>query len=255
MRALSWSWIVLSLGMLLGCLPRGDPSKPIPTALMPAPQPAQRLVVVLPGRGDDVAGLRRSGIVQAVQAAWPDADVMLTGLALGYYMEGQAESRLHAEVIVPARQRGYKQVWLVGASLGGMGALLYDRAHPNSIDGIVLLAPYLGEKPVLQEIAAAGGIAKWQAPAPGIVINSDNFQQALWGHLQTWAREPNRARNVWLAYGNKDSFRETMTMLSPLLRPAQVLVRDGGHDWDVWSKSTGEILAGVNARRPAPNRR
>lgn len=128
MRPFWWSSLLLFAGMLMGCFPIGDPSKPIPTALTNAPIQAQRLVVVLPGRGDDLIDLRKSGIVQAVQSAWPDADVMLTGLALRYYLEGLAEQRLHQEVIVPARRRGYAQVWLVGASLGGMRAVMYDRA-------------------------------------------------------------------------------------------------------------------------------
>src|SRR5205085_5014027 len=119
--------------MLFGCFPRGDPSQPLPTTFVAAPQAARRLVVVLPGRGDDLRGLRSSGIVQAVQSAWPDADVVLTGLALGYYLEGLAEQRLH-DVIAPARRRGYTQVWLVGASLGGMGAILYDRAYPGEVN-------------------------------------------------------------------------------------------------------------------------
>ncbi|MEJ7745378.1 MAG: alpha/beta fold hydrolase [Luteimonas sp.] len=247
MRVLSWSWLLLSLGMLLGCFPKGDPSKPIPTTLLAAPQKAQRLVVVLPGRGDSVDGLARSGIADAVQSAWPDADVILTGLALGYYMQGQAERRLHDEVIVPARKRGYAEVWLVGASMGGMGALMYDRAHPDEVDGIVLLAPYLGEKPLLQDIAAAGGIAAWKpGPAPA-AVKADNFQYELWRHLQTWARDPERAKNVWLAYGNADRLRDAMPLLTPLLRPEQVLVRDGGHAWSVWSPATKDILMRANA--------
>lgn len=245
MRALSWSWILLSFGMLLGCFPKGDPSKPIPITLVAAQQKAERLVVVLPGRDDDLGGLARSGIAQAVQAAWPDADVILTGLALGYYMQGQAERRLHDEVIAPARTRGYSEVWLAGASLGGMGALMYDRAHPNEVDGIVLLAPYLGEKPMLQEIAAAGGIAEWKPhPAPD-VVDADNFQYELWRHLQTWSRHPDKAKNVWLAYGNLDRLREAMPLLIPLLRKEQVLVRDGGHAWSVWSPATKDILTQV----------
>src|SRR3954469_23310787 len=140
MSAFSWSSLLLWAGMLFGCFPRGDPSQPIPTASIAAPQPAKRLVVVLPGRGDDLQDLRKSGVAQAVQSAWPDADVVLTGLALGYYVEGQAEQRLHSEVVVPARRRGYAQVWLVGASLGGMGALLYDRAHAGEVSGMLLLA-------------------------------------------------------------------------------------------------------------------
>ncbi|MCC2634871.1 MAG: alpha/beta hydrolase [Ramlibacter sp.] len=247
MRVLNWSYLLLSLGMLVGCFPRGDPSRPIPTEFVAAPQKAQRLVVVLPGRGDDVKGLQRSGITQAIQQAWPDADVVLTGLALGYYMEGQAVPRLHAEVIEPARKRGYAQVWLVGASLGGMGALLYDQAHPNQVDGLVLLAPYLGEKALLQEIAAAGGVARWQPPPAPRVIDGDNFQPELWRYLQTWSRPPGPRPNVWVAYGTRDRLRGALPLIAPLLPPQKVLEPAGGHDWEVWSPITREILSRVAA--------
>mgnify|MGYP006163276451 CR=1 FL=1 len=51
--------------------------------------------------GDDVQALRESGIAPAIQSAWPDADVVLTGLGFAYYMQGRAPQRLHDEVIVP----------------------------------------------------------------------------------------------------------------------------------------------------------
>jgi hypothetical protein len=245
MRSFTWSSLLLSAGMLLGCFPRGDPSQPIPTAFVQAPQEARRLVVVLPGRGDDLEGLRKSGIAQAVQSAWPDADVVLTGLALGYYMEGQAQRRLHDEVIAPARSRGYAQVWLVGASLGGMGAILYDRAYPGEVTGMVLLAPFLGEEPVLSRIAAAGGVAKWRAPPRPAAITGDNFQEEIWRHVQGWSQRPDAARNVWMAYGTKDRFRDANAMLARVLAPGHVLVRDGGHDWDLWSPATREVLVAI----------
>ncbi|RYF41275.1 MAG: hypothetical protein EOO25_10355 [Comamonadaceae bacterium] len=137
-------------------------------------------------------------------------------------MEGRAEQRLQDEVIAPARGRGYAQIWLVGASLGGMGALLHQRSYPGSVDGMVLLAPYLGE-------SAA--------------------QPLLLQHLESLRREPQRARNVWLAYGRSDRLRASMPLLEPLLPPGQVLVRDGGHDWQLWSPVTGDILRRVDAQR------
>ena len=249
MRLFSLSSLILWAGMLFGCFPRGDPSKPIPTAIISAPAKAQRLVVVLPGRGDDLNGLRKSGITQAVQSAWPDADVMLTGLALGYYMEGRAVQRLHDEVIAPARRRGYAEIWLVGASLGGMGALMHDSAYPDQVNGMVLLAPYLGDKPVWSQIAAAGGVAAWQPPPKPATVNGDNFQQELWRHLQGWSRQPAAARNVWLAYGKKDSFREYMPLVVPLLPPGHVLLREGGHDWDVWTPATRDVLLQIDKQR------
>ncbi|HEX2545044.1 MAG TPA: alpha/beta hydrolase [Ramlibacter sp.] len=251
MRLFSWSSLLLSLGMLFGCFPRGDPSQPIPTALVNAPETARRLVVVLPGRGDDVEGLRRSGIAQAVQSAWPDADVVLTGLALGYYMEGQAEIRLHNEIIQPARRRGYAQIWLVGASLGGMGSIMYDRAYPNQVDGLVLLAPYLGEESVLARIRAAGGVAAWQPPPKPGAVTADNFEVELWRHVQAWARDPAAARKVWLAYGRRDRFAPSMPLLVPVLPATNVLVREGGHDWTVWSPVTREVLQLVDRQRAA----
>ena len=251
MRVLSWSGLLVVFGMLLGCYPKGDPSRPIPTSLLAAPQTAHRLVVVLPGRGDDLDGLRGSGIAAAVQSAWPDADVVLTGLALDYYLQGQAVPRLQREVIAPARARGYREVWLLGASLGGMGALMYDRSYPDEIDGIVLLAPYLGEQPLLEEISAAGGVAHWQPGPVPTAVDSDNFEQELWRHLKTWSTDPSRARNVWLAYGDRDRLRAAMPLLAPLLRPQHVLVRSGGHAWSVWSPATREILLAADRERLA----
>lgn len=245
MRLVWWSSLLLSVGILSGCIQFGDPSRPIPTFLADAPAQARRLVVVLPGRADDVAALRTSGIVQAVQAAWPDADVVLTGLALGYYLQGQADQRLHDEVIEPARRRGYAQVWLVGASLGGMGAVLYDRAYPGDVDGIVLLAPYLGDRQIQSEVAAAGGVSRWQPPPPANVLTAQNFQQELWRHLQSWSRQPAAARNVWLVYGRDDPFRESMPLLAPVVPSGHVLLRDGGHEWDVWAPAAREVLARI----------
>lgn len=227
--------------LLAGCGPLGNPREPIPTATFPAREPAQRLMVVLPGRGDDLAALQRAGIVDAVQDAWPDADVVLAELAIRYYMDGDGPRKLHEQVIVPARARGYREVWLSGASMGGMGTLLYDRAYPGELTGMVLLAPYIGDRAILEQISDAGGIAAWD-PGPAQAIGPDNWQHELWRHLQGWSREPARARNVWLAYGDRDRLRRAMPVIEPLLRRDQVLVRDGGHAWSVWTPAMREVL-------------
>ena len=251
MRLLSWSGLLLMLGMLSGCYPRGDPSKAVPTALLPARQPAQRLVVVLPGRGDGLRGLQRSGIAEAIQRQWPDADVVLTGLTVGYYFESDAPRRLHDEVIVPARARGYRELWLVGASLGGLGALMYDRAWPGEADGLVLLAPYLGEPPLLQEITAAGGLAHWDAGPRPPRVDNDNFQHELWRHLQALSRDPAQARRLWVVFGDRDRLRRALPLLQPWLAPGHLFERPGGHAWTVWTPATSEVLAAVDRQSPS----
>jgi len=233
--------VVFLLGTLLGCVTLGDADQPIATQLVSAPQPAQRLVVVLPGFGDGVRALERTGIVAAVQSAWPDSDVVLAELTYAYYQEGKAPRRLHEEIIAPARRRGYSEVWLCGASMGGMGVLLYDLSYPRNVDGIVLLAPYLGERALLEEISAAGGLSQWN-PGARRELGPDTWQRELWRHLQGWMRDPALSRNVWMAYGEADRLRMAMPVLAPALRAENILVRPGAHSWSVWTPAMREIL-------------
>jgi pimeloyl-ACP methyl ester carboxylesterase len=232
---------------LVGCAPSRNPDAPIATLLVPAQQPAKRLVVILPGRADDLKALRGSGMSEAIQQAWPDADVLYAEVTLDYYMAGRAPERLHEEVIAPARTRGYREIWLGGASMGGMGVLMYERLRPGELDGLVLFAPYLGDRPILEEIRDAGGIAQWNAGPPQ-ETNNKTWQRELWRHLQTWSRDPNQAQRVWLTYGDDDRLREAMPMLAPLLPADQVVVRDGGHTWTVWSPAATEVLRRVDAK-------
>ncbi len=237
---------LLALG---GCLPTRDTGEPIATQLVAAQQPGQRLVVVLPGRADDLDALRSSGLAEAIQGAWPDADVLLAELALDDYMRGDAPERLHAEVIVPARERGrYREVWLAGASMGGMGTLMYDRLYPGEMDGLVLLAPYLGGAGLVKEIAGAGGVAQWDAGPPQ-AADAEHWQRELWRHIQRVSRDPEQAGRIWLAYGDRDRLRKAFPQLIPALPQDQVLVREGGHTWTVWSPAMGEVLRKAEAKR------
>ena len=250
MRMRRWLLGLAWVALLAACTVRGDPSQPIPTAFLPAPQPATRLFVLLPGRADDLGALRRGGAVQAIQAAWPDTDVVLAEMSLPYYLQGDAPRRLHDEMVAPLRRRGYREVWLGGASLGGMGCVMYDRAYPSEADGLVLLAPYLGEAPLLDEIRAAGGLAVWPAGPPQPV--RADWQRALWRHLQTWTHAPRRTRSVWLAYGDEDPLRAALPLLAPVLPPDHVLLRPGGHSWRVWTPALRELLQRARPTFPAP---
>jgi hypothetical protein len=50
---------------------------------------------------------------------------------------------------------------------------------------------------------------------------------------------------VWLAYGRKDRFAEAESLLAPELPAGHVLVREGGHDWHVWTPVTREVLLDI----------
>lgn len=249
-----WAMMLMGFGMLLGCYPKGDPTAPIPQQMHAAPAgPATRLVVVLPGRGDGFDGLRRTGIDRVIQREWPDADVVLTGLTLGYYLEGHAIERLHAEVLQPARARGYRQIWLLGVSLGGAGALLYDDAHPDVATGLLLLAPYLGEAGLHREITEAGGLAKWNpGPEPAGALDGSGFQRKLWRVLQARSRQPAGRSSLWIGYGENDRLRGSLPVLGSQLPPDHLVLRPGGHDWATWMPMARDLLEAASSPAPSP---
>ncbi|WP_431637684.1 alpha/beta hydrolase-fold protein [Dyella sp. KULCS107] len=231
-----------------GCAAGGDPRRPIPTTLIPAKAPTGQLVVVLPGRGDNLDSLTRTGIAQIIQQKWPGADVMLTGLTMPYYRQGQATVRLHGEIMAPARER-YRQVWLVGISLGGLGALLYDQAHPDEAAGLLLLSPYLGDRAIHREIRTAGGLDAWQ-PGPPQPLGPATFQHELWRSLRDWSHRPERTRTTWVAYGASERFRRSIELMSPQLPASHVLMLPGHHNWKLWRGALEALLDRAGTPQP-----
>lgn len=243
---------IVALLFLSACIPGGRTETKIPVQRVQALQGEQSriLIVILPGRGDDVAALKASGIAEAIQSSVPNADVVLTGVSLAYYMEGRMPQRLREEVILPAKEFGYKEIWLVGASMGGMGTLMYDREYAGDITGLVLLAPYLGGKAVLTQINQAGGLDNWDAGVVPQTINRNNFDRELWRYIKTWQRgKDSRSNNVWLAYGKNDRLSAAMPPLQKVLDQQHVFVREGGHAWTVWTPAAKEIFAAIEKER------
>ena len=221
------------LVLAMGCAPtvHRSPDEPIPTLRIAAPNPpAKRLVIVLPGRQDDLRDLRGNGIVDAIQGAWPDADVVLAELTIDYYMARTAIDRLHAEIVQPNRAN-YRDVRVVGASLGAMGALRYEMAHPGVLDGLVLLGPYLGEGDVVDPIRAAGGVAQWNPPAPS---PDDDAMLDLWAWWKAASREPRLQQRVFVIAGEDDRFAAAQALLRESLPRERSVVLPGGHRWTVW---------------------
>ncbi|HQY55464.1 MAG: alpha/beta hydrolase-fold protein [Dokdonella sp.] len=246
-RCMAGAALALLIG---GCAAGGDVRKPIPAATHAATQAAHRLVVVLPGRGDDLASLERRRVAQTIQAAWPDADVILTGLTMPFYRQGQASKRLHDEIIGPAQGPGNRELWIVGISLGGMGAMLYEREYPGQADGILLLSPYLGDNAIHDEIRAAGSLARWN-PGPLQAVNAGTFQHELWRTAKTWQQTPTRAAAVWLGYGSDEPFRTPIELLSPALPADHVVMLPGRHDWKLWNATLQEMLKRIRMERDA----
>lgn len=241
--------VLLSVLLLAsGCVRMGDASQPIPSLLVRAvpERDADVLVIVLPGRGDDLETLSRRELLARIRRHWPQADVLLTGATLAYYREGRIARRLHDEVVAPARRDGgYARIWLTGVSLGGLGALVYQDAYPDEVEGLVLLGPYLGDRAILREIADAGGVGRWTPGPIPAAITDGNFQREVWRRIQGLLDSPARAARIHLAYGEHDRFNGALPLMRQVLPDEQVHVVRGGHDWQAWFRAIDAIFGGI----------
>jgi len=191
--------------------------------------PAATLVVFLPGRGGSMADFDREGIVAVLQEAGVRADTITVDAHLGYYFKRTVLERLQADVLQPARSRGYRRIVLVGVSLGGLGALLNERDHAGSVDALVLLGPYLGKDGRLfDRIAAAGGPAAWAAGRDPL---AGGVEEQIWTFLGMRSAQ---LPPTWLLCGARDSLGPGHRLFATLLPAARVRTIDGAHDWPTW---------------------
>ena len=242
---------IVSAIMLASCAAPERTQALIPAETIPARAAGdgRRMVIVLPGRGDDLAALKATGIAAAIQESLPDAEVVLVGLTFPYYIEGRSVQRLHEEIVLPARQRGRREIYLAGASMGGMGVLLYEREYPDQLSGLVLMAPYMGDASLIDEIRAAGGLRRWSAGPVPAQVNGDNVGREEWRTAQSWLDNPGRARSVWLICGQADQFHPAAQMLAALLPAQNYFAPAGGHAWRVWKEGASAAFALIGAPR------
>lgn len=195
----------------------------------------------LPGAFLEPEAFEREGFLSAVRAHDVAADVMLVDANVSYYYDQSFVQRLHDDVLAPARQGGYRKIWLVGISIGGFGALTHELAQPGLVDGIVVLAPYLGRRPLGAEIQKAGGLRAWKAPE---TPSDEEVDRKLWPWLQQYA-SPARAAALpplYLGYGLADRFAPNHQLLAEVLPPGHVFTTEGGHDWPQWSRLWRSML-------------
>lgn len=241
------SALALVLVLAAGCTIFGAPQEQLPVITVAGADPSHRaLVVVLPGFAYDADDLRDKGVAAAIQRGWPAADVALTGATFPYYRTGVLVQRLHDQVIAPARAQGYREIWLTGGSMGGMGALLYERTHPGELTGVVLMSPFLGRGGLLDEIRKAGLDAWDPGPLPP-EMNRDNYQRQVWAMIHGWRDHPELARRAWLACGTDDHLYGDVQVLRPRILPAHYLERPGGHDWKFWLPAVEEVMRRIAA--------
>lgn len=190
------------------------------------------LIVMLPGASSLPEEFLREGFVLALRERRLAIDVMLVDAHPGYYKDRTILERLQADVISPARAKGYRKIWLVGVSLGGLGALIQARAQPADANGLMLLAPYLGEPRVTDAVRADGGLKAWRGAVPDPL--PDDVDLRLWQWLQAYSTDPALRPPLYLGYALDDRLAPANQLLAASLPADRVFTTAGGHDWPEW---------------------
>lgn len=238
-RAIIFMLISLML-ILTSCFP--TTTIPIGITSFKQSEEANRktLLVFLPGRGDNAVSYLREGFIEALRQHGISADSLGVEAHLGYYRNRTLLQRLKEDVILPAKMEGYRKIWLVGISMGGLGALLYDIAYPGDVDGVILLAPYLGEGTLLEEITRSGGIASWQ-PKPDA---DGDLDLEIWSKLKEYSGDTKKITGrVFLGFGESDRFVATNRFFAASFPSSQVITLPGEHDWASWKALWPKLLA------------
>lgn len=201
-------------------------------------QPAQALVILLPGALQQPEQFLQFGFADAVRARGLPLDLAMPDLAVRYLTEtidGSVCRRIHDGVVQPARRDGYRTIWLAGISIGALIAASHAERYPGAIDGLCLLAPYPGSRLLTNRIGTAGGVAGWDAGEAAASHSSDDSEYRLWRWLKTYRRQPG-APEIFLGYGRQDRFAAGQRMMAQALDPGCVAPVEGGHDWPTWQR-------------------
>lgn len=242
-------FLVLALGFvaaLAGCARFRPASEPLETLGALGSTRHECLLVLLPGRRDVPEDFLRAGFPEIAARAGAEVDVVIADAHLGYYFKRKIVDRLRQDIVLPARARGYDCFWFAGVSIGGTGAMLYAREHPEDVDGIVALAPFLGWEKMSDELAEAGGLRSWEPPAR---LRRGDLGRRIWTWLERYEGE--KAGNggsaplipLYLGYGTEDHFAPINGFLAEVLPPARVFTAQGGHDWEAWRALWEKVVA------------
>ena len=242
MRALSFAVLLSSAAALLasGCQFGAyfirDTLEPV-QALEVRMDPHERrscLVVFLPGVLDTPDTYREQGFFEDATRASRRCDLVAVDAHFNYYRSGTVRERVGEDILRLAEARGYDELWLVGISMGGLGALMLAEEQAERIRGIVLLAPFMGDRPTLSRIEEAGGLAAWDAPDDPDRYDESEIYDVVWAWLQGYAAHPERMPELYVGVGTEDSLRPGVGLLAEVLPEDRAMTAPGAHKWVTW---------------------
>jgi hypothetical protein len=193
-------------------------------------------VLLLPPAYTPLEDFVRAGLATTVRARRLFLDLVFVELKLQYLTDRSILRRLRHEVVLPARAAGCHSIWLGGVSLGAFVALAYAERFPGELDGLCVLAPYLGNHIVTGEIERANGVREW---SPGTLADDDD-ERRIWRFIK---EHDTRESPLHLGFGQDDRFADSQRLMAAALPSEVVDVVPGGHEWPTWLRLWDNFLS------------
>ena len=185
-------------------------------------------IVCLPGAYHTAADFLAAGFDRGVRTRRLPIDLLFVDIEMQHLGDRSALQKLRQDIVLPARELGCESLWFAGISLGGFVALDYAAAYPGDLNGVCLLAPYLGNRLLTAEIARFRGLDEWAAQT----VADEDEERRIWRFLQA---QPSHSRLLYLGFGRDDRFADAHRLMADALPPDAVDVVPGGHDWRAWT--------------------
>lgn len=193
-------------------------------------------LIMLPGAMNTPQQMVENGFISALRERRLPVDVFALDAHADFYLErSQIRCLLH-EALDAVKARGYSRIWLLGISLGGLGSMICATQRAADIEGVLLLAPYLGMRGLVAEVTAAGGLQNWK-PDVG-----DDYERAFLAELQAYPFHESNSPRIYLGYGCEDRFLAASKLLAEYLPQERVLAMTGGHEWETWRRLWNGLL-------------
>lgn len=203
------------------------------------------LIILLPGVYDTAETFKDEQFFTIARKAGIKADMVAANIHLWHLVQEMMIERIEKDIFRQIKNKGYKNIWFVGISLGGLNSLLFYQKYTREVCGVVVVSPYIADKGLIKELKQAGGIKNWQ---PDVIENKKTIEKRLL-LLWVWLQQQdikNNLNQVFLGYGKQDRYIESIKLFENILDKKNVIKVEGEHDWDtgqkIWQKQLSSRL-------------